>query len=154
MIRVIGVGSPDGGDDAAGLLAARAVRQRVGPEVDVVEAASPLRVVDLLEGADVAIVVDAVRTGGGGRPRGTLVRAEADGAGALAADLRSCLSSHGLGLAEALGLAAALGALPRVVLHGVEVGTVETGASLSPEVRAAMPALVDAVVASVEGAAP
>jgi len=149
---VIGCGSPEGGDDAAGPLAVRAVRARVGPQVEVVETGSPLRVLDLLEGADVVIVVDAVRSTGGGRAPGTLVRAKADGSAALPAELRSSLSSHGLGLAEALGLAAALGPVPRVVFHGVEVGTAQTGAPLSPAVEAALPALVDAVAASVEEA--
>lgn len=151
---MIGCGSPEGGDDAVGLLVARALRARVGPEVEVFEAGSPLRVLDLVEGADVVIVVDAVRTTGGGCAPGTLVRAEADGSAALPAELRSSLSSHGLGLAEALGLAAALGPLPRVVFHGVEAANVEAGAALSPEVQVALPALVDAVVASVEGVVP
>jgi hypothetical protein len=41
-----------------------------------------------------------------------------------------------------------------VVFPGVEAANVEAVAALSPEVQVALPALVDAVVASVEGVVP
>ncbi|HEX9122324.1 MAG TPA: hypothetical protein VF984_03045, partial [Actinomycetota bacterium] len=67
----------------------------------------------------------------------------------LPADVRSSLSSHGLGLAEAVGLAAALGGMPRVVFLGIEVADVTAGGPLSDVVAKAIPELVDRVVREV-----
>ena len=147
-VRVIACGNPQAGDDALGLLAAEAVRRRVPDDVEVVEAGPATRVLELLDGTEVAIVIDAVRAPDGARTPGTLVRAEGDGDG-LPAELRGSLSSHGLGLAEAVGLAAALGHAPRVIFHGVEAAGVEMGSPVSDAVTAAMPALLEAILADV-----
>jgi len=150
VIRVIGCGTPDAGDDAVGLLAVRAARERLAAMgVEVLESASPLDLVHLVEGADAAVVVDAVRAPSGGREPGELVRAEAAPGEPLPAELRSSLSSHGLGLAEAVGLAAALGAAPRLVVLGVEAGDVTAGAGLSAPAAAALPDLVERLLAEV-----
>jgi hydrogenase maturation protease len=145
-VRVIGCGNPDAGDDAVGLLAVREARASLPAGVEVVEAGLALRVLDLLDGVDAVLVVDAVRAPNGGREPGALVRAEG-GAGGFPAELRSALSSHGLGLSEAVGLAGALGPLPRVVFVGVEAADLQAGHGLSPAVAEALPALVDAVIA-------
>jgi hydrogenase maturation protease len=153
-VRVIGCGNPDAGDDAAGLVAvgeARAALEAI-PGVEVVEAAMPLAVVHLLEGVDGAVVVDAVRAPRGGRAPGALVRAEAGPEG-LPAALRSSLSSHGLGIVEAVGLAAALGETPRVVFLGIEAAEVTAGRGLSPAVQAAIPVLAGQIVAEAEALA-
>lgn len=148
-VRVIGCGNPDAGDDAVGLLAVREARASLPPDVEVVEAALALRVLDLLDGVDAVVVVDAVRAPNGGREPGALVRAEG-GAGGLPGELRSALSSHGLGLSEAVGLAGALGPLPRVVFVGVEAADLEAGHGLSSAVATTFPALVAAVIAEAE----
>nr|MDJ0864620.1 hydrogenase maturation protease [Myxococcota bacterium] len=101
MRRVIGIGSPHG-DDAAGLLVARHLDATDCPGVQVVECGRPVPdLLDALEGAEAALLVDAVRAGGdaGALRRldpGQLARAEAS-------------SSHGLGVAHALALHRALG---------------------------------------------
>ena len=114
-------------------------------DVEVVTAPTALHVLDLLDDAATVVLVDAMRTAGTARSPGEVVRAES-GADGLPVALRSSLSSHGLGLAEAVGLAAALGPVPRVVFLGVEVGDVVAGNGLSPAVDAALPALVEAIV--------
>jgi hydrogenase maturation protease len=153
-VRVIGCGNPDTGDDAAGLVAvseARAALEAI-PGVEVIGAATPLALVHLLEGVDAAVVVDAVRTRLGGRAPGELVRVEAGPEG-LPVEVRSSLSSHGLGLAEAIGLAAALGERPRIVFLGVEAADAIAGHGLSPAVRAALPTLVGWIVSEVRSLA-
>jgi hydrogenase maturation protease len=147
-VRVIGCGTPDAGDDALGLVAVRRARSALEtiPGVEVVEAGPILSVVDLLTDVRGAVVVDAVRTPGGHRAPGELVRAEA-GPDGLPVEVRSSLSSHGLGLAESIGLAAAVGARPRLVFLGVEVEDVTVGHPLSPRVSVALTELVDAIVA-------
>ena len=149
-VRVIGCGNPDVGDDAVAFVALRQARAALEaiPGVEVVGAATPLALVHLLEGVDAAVVVDAVRTPLGGRAPGELVRVEA-GAEGLPVEVRSSLSSHGLGLAEAIGLAAALGERPRIVLLGVEAADAIAGHGLSPAVRAALPTLVGWIVSEV-----
>jgi hydrogenase maturation protease len=147
-VRVIGCGNPEAGDDAVGLVAVGLARRRLPPEVEVVEAGVALRVLDLLEDVDAVVIADAVRAPSGGREVGELVRAVGDPDG-LPAELRSALSSHGLGIAEAVGLAGAMGPLPRVVFLGVEADDLTAGHGLSPAVAAALPALVDAVVEEV-----
>src|SRR5512133_3782388 len=142
-VRVIGCGNPDAGDDAVGLLILDLLELPAG--VDVVAAGAATRVVDLLDDVDTVIVVDAVRSSS--RGAGTLVRA--DGVEELGTALRGALSSHGLGLVEAVALAAALGTAPRIVFHGVEVGDVTIGAPLSGPVREALPALEAAILADV-----
>jgi hydrogenase maturation protease len=144
-VRIVGCGNLDAGDDAAGLVAVDRVRSLVPSDVEVVTAPTALHVLDLLEGADNVLLVDAMRTSAGGRDPGEVVRA-ASGPDGFPMALRSSLSSHGLGLAEAVGLAAALGPVPNVVFLGVEVGDVRAGHGLSPAVEAALPALVEAIV--------
>jgi hydrogenase maturation protease len=147
-VRVIGCGNPDAGDDAVGVVAARRLRERVPADVEVVVAPTALHVLDRMRDVEQVILVDATRTAGRARPAGTLVRAEAGPEG-LPVELRSSLSSHGLGLGEAVGLASVLGEGARVVFLGLEAGDVRAGAGLSPPVEAALPVLVDAVVAEI-----
>jgi hydrogenase maturation protease len=151
-VRVIACGNPGAGDDAAGILAVGAVRGRLEslPGVEVVAQASPLDVVHLLEGARAVVVVDAIRTPGGGREPGTPVRAEG-GPDGLPAEIRSSLSSHGLGVAEAIGLAAAIGRVPRVVVLGIEAEDSAPGAAPSAAVERGLPLLGDLILEEVRG---
>jgi len=144
-VRIVGCGNPDAGDDAAGLVAVERVRPLVPVDVEVVTAPTALHVLDLLHDTETVVLVDAMRTAGASRPPGQVVRAESEADG-LPVALRSSLSSHGLGLAEAVGLAVALGPVPRVVFLGIEVGDVAAGNGLSPAVEAALPSLVEAIV--------
>jgi hydrogenase maturation protease len=145
-VLVVGVGRLDRGDDAAGRLAVRRLRGRVGAGVDLVEVDGEMTgLLEAWQGAGVVIVVDAVR---GGAPPGTLVRLDAtrEPLPATAAD-----SSHGLGLAEAIGLARTLGRLPRrLIVHGIEGARFEAGAALSPEVAAGLDALAEQVMKEAE----
>jgi hydrogenase maturation protease len=95
---------------------------------------------------EAVVVVDAVRAPSGLREPGTIVRAEAGPEG-LPIDLHSSLSSHGLGVAEVVGLAAALGRAPRTVWLGVEAADVAVGHGLSAPVAGALPHLVERLVA-------
>lgn len=146
-VRVIGCGNPDAGDDAAGIVAIERAREALGtiPGVEVLPLVSPLDVVHHLDGADAVVVVDAIRTPGGARPPGTVMRAVA-GPDGLPAEIRSSLSSHGFGLVEAFGLASAIGPLPEVVVVGVEAEQTAPGRPMSRAVRAALPHLTEAVV--------
>jgi hydrogenase maturation protease len=146
-VRVIGCGNPDAGDDAVGLLIVGSARGELEtiPGVEAIGVASPLDVVHLLDDVDAAVVVDAIRTPRAEREPGTVVRFDVRSTG-VPAGFRSSLSSHGLGIAETLGLAAALGTAPAVVVVGVEVADTVAGAGLSPAVHDAMPQAARLVV--------
>lgn len=143
-MRVVGVGSGSG-DDAVGLLAVRAARaelERLG--VEVREVGAGVHLLDLLQDADAVIVVDAVLAEG--LEPGAIVRVEAGSAG-LSTEIRSALSSHGIGVAEALALAAAMSEPPRVVLLGVGLADARAGAPPSDRVLASVRELKARVVA-------
>ncbi|GBC86607.1 hypothetical protein HRbin12_00604 [bacterium HR12] len=143
-VRVVGVGSALG-DDAAGVLAVRAARaelERLG--VDVREVGAGAHLLDLLEGPDVVIVVDAVWVQG--MEPGEIVRVEA-GPHGLPAELRTSLSSHGVGVSEAVALASAMPDPPRVILLGVALAEGRGGVRPSARVLGSVPELAARVLA-------
>lgn len=145
---VVGLGSPDRGDDAVGVVVARAVAARHLPDVDVVAHEDPTDLVELWSGRELVVVVDAVRSGA---EPGTLVVVET-GAGGERLPERAWGrtgrgGTHAFGLAAAVELARALHRLPaRVVLVGVEAASFDHGAPLSPAVGAAVHTALEAVL--------
>jgi hydrogenase maturation protease len=99
------------------------------------------RLLGLIEGAGHAIIVDATLSGA--RP-GTIHRLDA-----TASQLPKAMftvSTHAIGLADAIELARALGQLPeRCIVYAIEAATFAPGQPLSPDVAAA----VDDVIARV-----
>ena len=144
-VLVIGIGHPDRGDDAAGRLVARRLAGALDPAASLVELdGGMVELMDAWSGHANVVVVDAVRSGA---PPGTLVRHEV---GRTRLPLASDPSTHGLGLAEAIELARALGRLPRrLVVHGIEGARYDLGAPLTPEVEANLGALADRVALEV-----
>jgi hydrogenase maturation protease len=138
VTRVIGLGAEDRGDDAAGLLVARLIRAAAPPGVEVRECAGDAgALLELLEGAQRVVLVDAAR---GGAP-GTVERLPVDAVRSAPAS-----STHGLGLAEALGVAAALGILPATVrIYAVHGRRFDPGPA-SPEVAAGVHAAAELVL--------
>lgn len=133
-MRLIGVGNRFRGDDAAGLLVAERLRSEL-PELEVLELeGEPAGLIEAWDGAGAVVVVDAVSSGS---PPGTIHRLDAIGEGLPADVFRA--STHAMGLAEAVGLARALGRLPgSLVVYGLEGSSFEAGESLSPPVQAAV----------------
>jgi hydrogenase maturation protease len=145
---VVGLGSPDRGDDAVGGHVARAVAALAMPQVEVVEHEDPTDLIELWSGRDPVVVVDAVWSGAA---PGTLhiieTGAGRDPLAPSAWVLTGRGGTHAFGLAAAVELARVLRRLPRhLVLVGVEAEVFEHGASLSPAVAAGVPAAVRAVV--------
>jgi hydrogenase maturation protease len=134
---VIGVGNRWAGDDSAGLLVAEALRDRVPAGVAVTtHEGEPTALLDLWEGARVAVVVDAI-TGAG--PPGAVHAFDAT-TSPLPASFAGP-STHAFSVAQAIELARRLGRLPaRVVVVGVEGRRFEAGAAPTPEVEDAIPA--------------
>ncbi len=138
LVYVVGLGNELAGDDAAGLIAARKLRQSLPADVHVEWRDKPdWDMFERLGEDDVLIVIDAVM---GGAASGTIHRfAPDDIAGA---GLRHC-SSHGLGLAHWAALAVKLGQPVRHMrIFGIEIAQAELGAGLSAEVEKNMPRLL------------
>lgn len=140
---VIGVGNEARRDDGAGFEVARRVRAMQPPGVGVVlVAGDAAALLDAWVGADVAVVVDAARTGA---VPGTVRRVEDAGAGLGRLGLRC--STHALPVDAAIALGRELGRLPpRLVVYAVEGGEFGIGQGLSPEVAGAIDTVVERVV--------
>jgi len=132
---VIGLGTEHRGDDSVGLLVARALRTRLAPPGAVLErSAEGTELLDLWDGRDLVVVVDAVQ--GGGAP-GTVLRFEVGGE-PLPAPL-SATSTHGISLAQAVALGQTLNRLPRrLVIYGIEASAFAPGSDASPAVAGAV----------------
>ena len=148
---VVGLGSVDRGDDAIGTVVADRVREVLQSSrdswVEVVALSDPTALPDALEGMDVVVVIDAVRSG---RAPGAVSCHEfGQGGSALPAHAQPGLAgTHGLGLVTVAELARALDLLPdRAVLVGVEGADFGHRQALSAPVSDAVPRAVAAVLA-------
>lgn len=152
---LIGAGNPFRRDDGVGAaVVAHLGRLRPAPAIDVVETSG--ETADLVERwreRDLVFLVDAAVSGA---PPGSMHRVALTTGRSDAPPPSGQLSSHGLGIAEALALGRVLDALPcTLVIFAVEAADVSHGAGLSPPVADAVERVVDAVVAEVAaGAAP
>lgn len=154
VVRIIGIGSPSG-DDRIGWETIDALRASGLPAHFPAGSISTeccdrpgARLVALLADADPGIVIDAMRSGA---PPGTIRRLTAGEVEAAP----GLLSSHGFGLAEALALARALGALPpRLIVFGVELAQAHPGAGLSAPVRAAIPGVLERIIGELAAVGP
>ncbi|MCC3244559.1 hydrogenase maturation protease [Methylocystis sp. WRRC1] len=139
-IIVIGIGNPDRGDDAAGREVARRLCETIREGVQIVEIdGEATTLLAHLEGAHAAFMIDACVSGA---TPGAILRLDASETQIPRA--RFGLSSHGVGLAEALELARALGQMPpQCIVYAIEAENFEIGAPLSSAVARS----VDQVVA-------
>lgn len=144
---VIGVGNAFRRDDGVGpavvdRLRERAARSGLPAGVRLVCCnGEPGRLIALWEGAELAVIVDAARARPG-HP-GRIHRLEPDGCPVRRTGVAS---GHGLGPAEAVALARALGAMPgRLVVYAVEGADGALGTGLSPAVAAAVEPLAERI---------
>ena len=140
---IIGVGTELRGDDGFGAAVIESLRDRPGLDGRVVLArcdGEPSRMIDLWEGYESAVVVDAVR--GGDERYGFLYRRDLR----LGSAGEPRGNSHAAGLGAAVRLADVLGRLPaRLILYAVHGHDFTLGAPLSHPVAAAVPELVDRI---------
>ncbi|MCX7598691.1 MAG: hydrogenase maturation protease [Armatimonadetes bacterium] len=148
-IVVLGVGSELHGDDSVGVVVARRLQGKSLPEnVEVVVGhTGGLNLLFDMEGADWAIVVDAVDFGG--RP-GEICVFEAEDADLV--KVSRVASLHHVSLADVLELGRETGITPRVTVVGIQPGQLGFGQDLSAEVAQRVEAAVQAVVDLVAGA--
>ncbi len=146
---VIGIGNDFRRDDGCGREVARRLRERFPEVATIVECDGEVaHLLGLWRSRRRVIVVDAIRSGS---PAGTVRRIVPRGDDLMRAT-RGAGSTHGLSLAQALGLADALGRRPdRFELIGIEGADYEVGPGLSPEVEAAAERVVELLGAELAG---
>jgi len=145
MVRVlvIGCGNPDRGDDAAGILVVRRLRERGVAARQ--HSSDGLALIDAWSEAEYVIMIDTVITGA---PAGTIN-------GCMGADavlLRSAgTSSHSFDVASAIELARALDRMPgSLKIYGIEGCAFEPGTQPQPVVLAAAERVASLVLAEVQ----
>lgn len=130
---IVGMGSPIRGDDAAGLSLVASLQSPNAVGI----AGDPLAVMDLWDGYDRVVIVDAMRSG---RPPGTIARVDLD---AGPTDVRFS-STHAMGPLDVLSIAQALDRLPDTVeVIGIEIGHLRHGADMSQPVKDAIALLAE-----------
>jgi len=139
---IIGVGNRDRGDDAIGPLVVDAVSERFGDRCLTRIAEGDLSDLSLYWQQDQDVtIIDAMVSG---RPPGHVFEIDAI-EGKLEID-SGLLSSHGVGVAEAIELARVLGRLPRnLIIIGVEAVTFGQFDPLTEEVAVSVDRVVDRI---------
>lgn len=131
---VIGVGNPARGDDAAGIEVAKRVRSAPTHQ----HSSGDYQMIELWEGFDEVIVVDAARSGA---PPGTIHRI--DPSHRTLPEAMLATSTHSVGVAATIEMARALGRLPeRMTVYGIEVSDLGQAVGLSPPVESAVSIVV------------
>lgn len=154
-VVVLGIGNEHRHDDGAGIAVARRAARAAGLTGEVEPLGEPLDLLGRWDGAALAVVVDATRSGA---EPGTIHLIELTGPGkpATAPERRrggGATSTHGLGVADVLALARALETAPRrVVLVGIEGADFSHGQGCGPQVAEALEGAAAVVAALVDEA--
>jgi hydrogenase maturation protease len=131
--RLIGIGNPDRGDDAAGWVVASTVSSWTVNRVT----AGSFDLLDLWDETDDVVIVDAMRSSA---PAGTVLRFDAR---AESLPVGAFRSTHAFGPAAVIELARTMRRLPRsLVVYGIEVADTTHGAALSRDVAIAVASVV------------
>lgn len=146
---VIGLGNPQRGDDGLGREVIRRLQVLLTDKnlpagaVELLEHnGEAADLLELFESTNAAMLVDACVSG---QAAGHIRRFDVSAAPLPNSDWQ--MSTHGLGLAEAIELARALGQLPvHCLVYTVEAANVTTGTKLSPVVAAAIDSVCEQVI--------
>ncbi len=148
-VLVAGLGNAWRRDDGVGPAVALRIAASNVPGVQVVvNAGEPADLVDVWKDADLAVVVDAMRTG---KPAGTHLRIDGSTGDLSAAG--TPVSGHVLPLQHVVELARTLGVMPgRLLVFAVEGADFGLGEGLSPKVAATVDRLAREVLDEVAAA--
>lgn len=133
-LLIIGVGNEYRGDDGAGLIVARKLKERLADSAQVLEQGGDgAALMEAWGGVGTVILIDAMVSGAA---PGTIRRFDAIARPIPRGYFR--VSTHAFGVAQAIELARAMGSLPtRLIIFGVEAKNFAAGCGLSAEVEKA-----------------
>ena len=146
-ILILGVGNTLQGDDGIGCRAIELLSQQNLPEnVHIQNANLPgLELAIILKDWSRVIIIDAIRMG---LPSGTWRKFKLDDISLVTSE--TALSLHQTDLASGILLANALGILPQeIIFYGIEPQRIEWGQGLSSGVEAALPPLLEEILADI-----
>ena len=149
MVRILGIGSPSGDDQAGWLTVDALLASGVQTDGDLVTAKLDrpgANLISLLGDAAWVILIDAMQGNG---PIGCIRRFDVEGWPAYSHGL----SSHGFGVIDALTLARELGGLPsRLDLYGIEIASASPGEPAGTAIQTAAEQLARHIAADLAGA--
>ncbi|HFE6175616.1 TPA: hydrogenase maturation protease [Legionella pneumophila] len=142
LIKILGIGSPFG-DDQVGCLLADCLKTELSKDQYISKLVSieshdrpGLRLIELMNPAKVVFLIDAVKSG---CAIGTIHRLKNNEIFAF----QNRLSTHEIGVVEALQIGQSLNALPEdIILYGIEIDSIAFNATLSKSVEKAMKVVV------------
>lgn len=142
MIKVLGIGSPFG-DDQAGWKVAEALNHHLSQHTDIfpfvrIESQDRpgVRLIELMRGFNTVFIIDAMKSG---REIGAIHRFREENIW----EFESRLSTHDSSILQALQLASALNELPgNIQFYGIEIDNIVLESTLSPHVENAIKKLV------------
>jgi hydrogenase maturation protease len=142
---VIGIGNSFRRDDGVGVAVADRIAERGLPGIRVVTATGePAALLEAWTAATRAVVVDAAA--GNGSTPGRIRRWTARDL-----DAGPVVSSHAMGLAQTCALGQALGRMPdELVVFTIDVADSGHGVGFTPGIAAAVPELIDAILAELD----
>ncbi len=146
-VLVIGVGNEHRGDDAFGLLVARALRSRVSASVHIIEHhGEGASLLEAWQGFPCVIIIDAIQSG---TESEAPVRIDA-----IQTKIPTSLfhhSSHQFGVAEAIETARALKRLPeRLLVFGAVAESFELGKSISKSMSLQVEQVAELIMAELD----
>jgi len=149
---VLGIGNVLLKDEGIGCHVVHALEGIPLPDVEMIDGGTCPDVVQLLEGADKLVIVDAVK--GGGTP-GQIYRFHLED---ITLEQKPFLSLHDVGLVDSLMLMQLwhpdfIG-IGEAIIIGVEPREINWGLELSPELREKMPQILDAILAELNNTSP
>ncbi|HAT1795308.1 TPA: hydrogenase maturation protease [Legionella pneumophila] len=152
LIKVLGIGSPFGEDQAGWLVADRLKtelsKEHYASKTLIIESYDRpgLLLIELMNPAKVVFLIDAVKSG---CAPGTIHRLKNNEIFAF----QSRLSTHEMGVAEALQIGQSLNDLPEdIILYGIEIDNTTFNTALSKSVKKAMREVVIQIKKEIEGA--
>ena len=145
---VVGVGNVLLRDEGIGCHVVHALEGIPLPDVKIIDGGTCPDMLQLLEGADKLVIVDAVK--GGGTP-GQIYRFHLDD---ITLEQKPFLSLHDVGLVDSLMLMQLWHNIGEAVIVGVEPREISWGLELSPELKEKMPQIVDAILSELNNTNP
>ena len=141
---IIGMGNEFRTDDAAGLIVARTIQERLEPGIRIVEGVSEgSALMDAWKDARVAIIIDSVTSGA---EPGYIYKFDAL-KDILPEEYFRGYSTHAFSVAQTVQLARTLKVLPgKLVVYGIEGANFTTGTKITPEVLRAVERLTEIIL--------